>query len=178
MNSKNGEDWSGSVLRCPGPCSLCRAVCRCRVVGGDHGGTTAVLHDLDDNATQPHVTRQRCSVISKVLFGMTGYSSDAAGRIGHYALSMQKTPMCARLPCVCACRSVHVRLTWSNSVFRHCGNFGGCAVAVAGRAPCVSLTSLSLSLSINMYLHSCFFHVISSSRSHRELGAHKPHNLW
>ena len=48
------------------------------------------MYDLDDNATRPHVTRQRCSVISKVLFGMTGYSSDAAGRIGHYALSMQK----------------------------------------------------------------------------------------
>ena len=59
-------------------------------VGGDYGEATTVLHDLGDNATQPHVTRQRRSVISKVLFGMTEYSSDAAGRIGRYALSMQK----------------------------------------------------------------------------------------
>ena len=42
-------------------------------------------------------------------------------------------------------RGTPAPLTWSNSVFRHCGNFGGCAVTVAGRAPCVSsLLSLSL----------------------------------
>ena len=59
-------------------------------MGGDYDDATTALHDLDDNLTQPHVTRQRRTVISKVLFGMTEYYSDAAGRIGHYALSMQK----------------------------------------------------------------------------------------
>ena len=53
---------------------------------------------------------------------------------------------CPAVPSACTCGSVHVRLTWSISVFRHCGNFGGCAVTVAGRAPCAFL-NFSLSLS-------------------------------
>ena len=58
------------------------------VVGGDHDDATTVSQDLGDNATQIHATRQRCSVISRVLFGMMEYFSDAAGRTGHYALFM------------------------------------------------------------------------------------------
>ena len=39
--------------------------------GGDYDDVTMVLQDPDDNATRPHVTRKRCSVISKVLLEMT-----------------------------------------------------------------------------------------------------------
>ena len=50
----------------------------------------------------------------------------------------------------CVCRSVHVRLMWSISVFRHCGNLGVLCRTAARRACCVRFVNFSLSLSLSV----------------------------
>ena len=57
------------------------------------------------------------------------------------------TRMCARLPRVCTRRSVHVRLTWSISVFRHCGNLG--VLCRYGTRTGANLRSVTFSLSLS-----------------------------